>query len=218
MKWEQCADAQKLHNEMALMAQKLLIATQNQAKCAEIRRLLGDIPYDVLSLADLGVTHDVEETGTTFEENAILKTKAYSAMTGLRALADDSGLEIDALHGEPGIYTNRYAGEHATEEEKRLFILKKLQHVPTEQRQAKFTVVMALASPNGELELTRTEYHGTISQDIRGAPIPKFPYRSIFIPEGSHLTLAELIERGEKIKSPRDEAVANIKKIILLKK
>jgi XTP/dITP diphosphohydrolase len=194
---------------------KLLIATQNQAKCAEIKRLLGDIPYEVVSLADLGITHDVEETGTTFEENALLKAKEYSALTGLPALADDSGLEIDALHGEPGIYTNRYAGEHATEEEKRLFILNKMKNVPSDKRQAKFTVVMALAWAPEDIEITRTEYHGMISKDIRGTPIPKFPYRSIFIPEGSEFTLAELIERGEKIKSPRDDAVANIRKILL---
>lgn len=194
---------------------KLLIATQNQAKLAEIKRLLGDIPYTIVSLNDLGITHDVEETGTTFEENAILKAKTYCSMTGLPALADDSGLEVKALNGEPGIYTNRYAGEHATEEEKRQFLLNKMKDVPEGKRQAQFTVVMALAWPSGKVSLAQSEYKGSISKDIRGAPIVKFPYRSIFIPEGSDQTLAELQEHGEKIKSPRDEAVADVRTMLL---
>lgn len=196
---------------------RLLIATQNQAKLAEIKRLLGDIPFTIVSLTDLGITHDVEETGTSFEENAILKAKTYCSMTGLPSLADDSGLEVVALNGEPGIYTNRYAGEHATEEEKRLFLLDKMKNVPEGSRQAQFTVIMALVWPSGEIDLARSEYKGTISTEIRGAPILKFPYRSIFIPEGSDLTLAQLQERGEKIKSPRDDAVAIIRNIVLKK-
>lgn len=194
---------------------KLLIATQNQAKFAEIKRLLRDIPYTIVSLTDLGITHDVEETGTTFEENAILKAKTYCSMTGLPSLADDSGLEIEALNGEPGIYTNRYAGEHATEEEKRLFLLNKMRDVPEGKRQAQFTVIMALAWPTGEISLASSEYKGLISLAIRGAPIVKFPYRSIFVPEGSDKTLAELQERGETIKSPRDEVVADIRALLL---
>lgn len=194
---------------------KLLIATQNQAKFAEIKHLLGDIPYAIVSLTDLGITHDVEETGTTFEENAILKAQTYCAMTGLPALADDSGLEVQALHGEPGIYTNRYAGEHATEEEKRQFLLNKMKHIPDGQRQGQFTVIMALAWPSGDISLARSEYKGSISHDIRGTPIVKFPYRSIFIPEGSDITMAELQARGEKIKSPRDDVVADIRRILI---
>lgn len=193
---------------------KLLIATQNQAKFAEIKRLLGDIPYEIVSLTDLGISHDVEETGTTFEENAILKAKTYCTMTGLPSLADDSGLEVTALNGEPGIYTNRYAGEHATEEEKRLFLLNKMKDVPEGKRQAQFTVIMALAWPSGEVNLAQSQYKGSISLDIRGAPILKFPYRSIFVPEGSDKTLAELQERGETIKSPRDEVVADIRAML----
>jgi XTP/dITP diphosphohydrolase len=195
----------------------LLIATHNQAKLAEIKRLLGDIPYAVVSLTDLGIEDDVDETGKTFEENALLKAQAYCAMTKLPTLADDSGLEVVALNGEPGIYTNRYAGPHATEEEKRQFLLTKMKDIPLNKRQAQFTVVMVLVWPSGEVMFAQSAYKGFISTDISGTPIAHFPYRSIFVPEGSERTLAELIERGEAIKSPRDEVVAEIREKLLKK-
>lgn len=95
---------------MLMSEQILLVATNNSAKLSEMKLLLGEIPYTIVSLADVGVDFDVEETGTTFEENALLKAKTYSRLSGLLTLADDSGLEVKALNNEPGIHTNRYAG------------------------------------------------------------------------------------------------------------
>ena len=95
------------------MTTKLLIATTNRGKLKEYREMLAGLPFEVMSLEDAGITLDVEETGETFEENAILKAKTYAAMSGMLTLADDSGLEVDALGGEPGVRSARYAGEGA---------------------------------------------------------------------------------------------------------
>lgn len=194
---------------------KLLIATNNKAKLHEMRELLGNIPFELVSLEEVGIVHDVEETGSTFEENALLKATTYSRMSGLLTLADDSGLEVEALNGEPGIHSNRYAGPHATDEEKVRFLLHKMDHVPQGQRQARFIVYLALAWPSGDTKVVVGTYPGEISQVPRGKPIPKFPYRVIFIPEGSDKTLAEILEAGNTIESPRTYAIAQIKKILV---
>lgn len=194
--------------------QTILVATNNSAKLAEIRSLLGDINYNVVSLADVGIEHDVEETGKTFEENALLKATTYSAMSGLLTLADDSGLEVKALHGEPGINTNRYAGPDATDEEKVQFLLNKMAAIPEGSRDARFTVYLALAWPSGKTQVVVGYYPGTIALEPRGKLIKKFPYRLIFIPKGSDKTLAELIEQGIPTDSPRTAAIAQIKEIL----
>ncbi|MXX54115.1 MAG: hypothetical protein F4Z35_09440, partial [Dehalococcoidia bacterium] len=97
---------------------KLLIATHNRGKLRELTELLGDIPYELVSLGDLGIHYDVDETGSTFEENATLKAETYCELAGLMTLADDSGLEVDALGGEPGVRSARYAGPDATDGER----------------------------------------------------------------------------------------------------
>jgi hypothetical protein len=101
------------------MGQKVLVATHNKGKIAEFKEMMRDLALDWIGLADIGVTSDVAETGTTFEENAILKAKAYAAESGLLTLADDSGLEVDALDGQPGVYTARYGGQALTSKETR---------------------------------------------------------------------------------------------------
>ncbi len=198
------------------MAEKtVLLATHNGAKLAEMQELLGEIPYKVVSLADVGIDYDVEETGTTFEENAVLKAKTYSRMSGLLTLADDSGLEVKALNGEPGIHSNRYAGPHATDEDKVQFLLKKMAHVPIGQRQAQFTVYMALAWPSGETKVIVAHYTGSIALEPKGKMIKKFPYRVIFIPTNADRTLAELLEAGLPIETPRTKAVELIRDVLL---
>ena len=192
----------------------LLIATHNQAKCNEIRELLADLNCTIVSLSDLGIEYDVEEIGKTFEENAILKAHAYTKLSGLVTIADDSGLEVDALGGQPGIYSNRYAGEGATDEQKCQYLLEKMHNVPIEKRQAHFTVVLAIGHPSGEISLHKGFLYGVIALEARGTPIAKFPYRRIFELPDYGKTLAELIEEGVDLPniSPRKEVVAAAKR------
>jgi XTP/dITP diphosphohydrolase len=130
---------------------KLLVATHNRGKLAEFNDLLGDLEVEWLTLDDVGITEDVEETGVTFLENAILKAQAYAAEAKLFTLGDDSGLSVDALNGEPGVYTARYGGPGLTIPQRYQLVLDKLRDVPWEQRTAHFTCALALAGPDGAL-------------------------------------------------------------------
>ena len=111
-------------------APKLLVATRNAGKLRELTQLLGDVPCDLVSLDDVGIDHEVDETGSTFDENATLKAEAYCRLSGLITLADDSGLEVDALGGEPGVHSARYAGPDATDADRVTFLLAKLADIP----------------------------------------------------------------------------------------
>ena len=162
----------------------LLIATTNPHKVEEFRTILADLPYTLVSLADVGVTQDVEETGATFAANAILKAVAYADLTGLLALADDSGLEIDALNGEPGIYSARWAGADITYEERHRILLARLADVPPDQRTARYRCAIALAQPAPRGLYGVVE--GTLEGRIADAPAGTggFGYDPIFyVPE-----------------------------------
>lgn len=134
------------------MTQKLLVATHNKGKVSEFADMLADLDLAWLSLDDAGVTMDVAETGTTFRDNAILKAQAYAAETGLLTLADDSGLEVDALAGAPGVYTARYGGAGLTHAQRYELLLQNLEGVPWEARTARFRCVIAVAAPDGALQ------------------------------------------------------------------
>ncbi|MCH9018560.1 MAG: non-canonical purine NTP pyrophosphatase, partial [Chloroflexi bacterium] len=127
------------------MAPRLLIATGNPGKMREYAGLLRDIPLELVSLRDLAITHEVEETGETFEENAWLKASEYAAISGLLTLADDSGLEVDALSGEPGVRSARYGGDACSSDAERVaLLLKNLEGVAWEERSARFRCVIAI--------------------------------------------------------------------------
>ncbi len=194
---------------------KLLIATHNRTKFSEMKELLGEIPYTVVSLADVGIDYDVEETGTTFQENAVLKAKTYSRLSGLLTLADDSGIEVKALHGEPGVRTKEYAGPDVTDEEKVHFLLKKMAHVPSGQRQAKDVTYIALAWPSGETWGALGECSGSIALEPKGSPIQGFSFRVLFMPQHSDKTLAELTKMGISTESPRARAAVLIKEFLM---
>src|SRR5918911_2911827 len=130
----------------------LLIATTNQNKFREYAAILAGLPLELRSLRDAGITEDVEETGATFAENARRKAEFYAARSGLPALADDSGLEVHALGGAPGVYSARYAGPNATDADRNALLLKKLEGVPFHARLARFVCVIALARPGGATE------------------------------------------------------------------
>ncbi|MBK8900742.1 MAG: XTP/dITP diphosphatase [Anaerolineaceae bacterium] len=130
---------------------KLLVATHNKGKLHNFADMLQDLEIEWLSLDDVGVTQDVAETGRTFRENSVLKARAYAAETGLLTLADDSGLEVDALNGAPGVYTARYGGAGLTAVQRYQKLLDDIKHVPEAQRTARFRCVIVLAAPDGTL-------------------------------------------------------------------
>ena len=193
--------------------QKLLIATTNVGKVREISLLLGTLPYEVIGLKDLPVTPPpVPETGTTFAANAILKSEYYFAETGVFALADDSGLEVDALNGAPGIYSARFAGEDATDAERVVKLLDELREVPDEQRTARFVCAIALTGiNNGEVQTRVFEgfAEGLITREMRG--ISGFGYDPIFYDKEIGLTFAELNREEKSARSHRGKALAAAK-------
>jgi len=175
----------------------LVIATHNSAKYAQLQSLLKDSGFQLISLTQLGITHDVEETGTTFQENAILKAKTYAKLSGYMTLADDSGLEVDALGGEPGVYSKRYAGENATGEQKIQFMLDKLIGVPEQERTVCFTSVVAVATPEGDVQTFEGTMNGFITTQAYGPHIPNFPYCSIFLVPEHNKTITQLVAEGK---------------------
>ncbi len=179
-----------------MSTQKLLIATHNQDKFKQICRLLQNTNYQLISLSDLNIQQTVDETGSTYEENATLKATSYAQLAGISTLADDSGIEIDALNGEPGIYAARYAGPNKTPQERAEFILDKMKNVPLERRSAQFVVVLALSEPSGKTKLYRGVKHGSITTKLRGSIFKHFIYNPIFLIPEYNKTLSELTDLG----------------------
>ena len=176
---------------------RLLIATNNPGKVKEYKELLKDLPLKLISLKDLGIKNKVNESGKTFEENAIKKAKFYSKLTGLTALADDGGLEIDYLKGEPGVKSRRWPGYKATDEELIDFALKRLRGVPWPKRKAQFRVIIALAIPGKEVLISEGKLKGIILTKPRGKLIPGYPFRPIFYLPKHRKSFSELSFKEE---------------------
>lgn len=161
---------------------KLLIATHNGGKLALFKLLLADAPFELVSLDDLGITHDVEESGSTYAENATLKATAYALLSGLPTIADDSGLEVAALNGAPGLYSARYAGENKTDAQRISFLLEQLKDIPQNQWHATFRSTIAFATPGQPVQLFTGTLDGMIINTPRGDK--GFGYCPIFyVPE-----------------------------------
>ena len=183
---------------MADSAGRLLIATRNPGKFKELAVLLGGVPFELVSLAEVGVADEVEETGSTLEENALLKAETYARVSGLPTLADDSGLEVEALGGEPGPLSSRYAGEGATDGERIAFLHEKLQNIPEESWSARFRCVIAVAWPlrqargglSEESGLFAGECHGRVIRQARGSY--GFGYDPVFLLPELGKTMAQL--------------------------
>ena len=169
---------------------KLLLATSNPGKIREYRFLLDSLGYQITTLAEKGIVKAIIESGTNYEQNARLKAVAYAKLSQLTALADDSGLEVDALNGEPGIKSARFAGESATDADKVNVLLAKLKDVPWEKRTARFKCVIAIANPGGRVELCYGECHGMIALEATGRN--GFGYDPIFFFPEIGKTMAEL--------------------------
>jgi XTP/dITP diphosphohydrolase len=177
---------------------KLLLATNNQGKLREYRHLLRSIPFEIITPAGLGITGGVDEGGSSFEENAALKAAVMAGQSGLLTLADDSGLEVDSLGGEPGARSHRYAGEGASDIDRNRYLLTKLKNVPAGDRTARFRCVIAIAAPDGKIKLFSGECPGIIIDNPRGEN--GFGYDPIFYLPELGKTMAELtLEEKNKI-------------------
>ncbi len=196
---------------------KLLIATNNPGKIKELERLLNLPGLELVSAEQAGLSadFDVEETGRTFEENAVLKAEGYASASRMWALADDSGVAVDALGGEPGVYSKRYAGLEASDTDRIRFLLEKLQSVPDDQLQAQFVAVVALAGPDGKVVETQPGIcEGRITRHARGTN--GFGYDPIFEINGQNgRTMAELSSLEKDTVSHRGQAVASIRPTLL---
>lgn len=190
----------------------MIFATTNQGKVREIKAILGDIGEDILSLKEAGISADIVEDGSTFEENAIIKAKAIMELTGQIVLADDSGLEVDAMNKEPGIYSARFMGEDTPYEEKNRAIIERLEGVEGDARSARFVCVIAAAFPDGEVITTRGTIEGIIAKEPAGAN--GFGYDPIvYVPEYG-MTTGQMEPEQKNAISHRGKALVAMKKIL----
>lgn len=194
---------------------EVVAATNNRHKLQEIRDILKDMGYKVLSLQDVGIEVDIEETGKTFRENALIKAREIHKLTGKASIADDSGLEVFALNGEPGVYSARYAGVEGDGKDKvnNNKLLENMKNVPKDKRQGRFVSAIAFIFPDGREIVTEGYINGMIGYEEKGEN--GFGYDPLFIVEGLDKTMAEL-EPSEKNKiSHRANALKELKKILI---
>ena len=193
------------------MLDKLLVATGNKGKLVEIREILKGT--EVLGLKDVGIDVDVEETGKTFAENAFIKAFEISKLSGLPVLADDSGLEVDVLGGEPGVYSARYAGENTTDEKNVLKLLSKLKDIPLEERCARFACAMCIIFPDGKkIESFGVSCPGIIIDEPRGEN--GFGYDPVFYAPEYNKTFSEMsMEEKNKVSHRKAALLALSEKI-----
>ena len=191
---------------------KLLLATSNQGKLCELKSLLCDLPYGLVTLSEVGIDIKVDEIGSSLEENARLKATILANKSQLLTLADDSGLEVDALGGQPGVLSSRYAGENASDSERINYLLSKLDGVSWEKRRARFKCVIAVAMPNGQVELCSGTCRGIITLEPKGDN--GFGYDPIFYLPELGKTIAELSLKMKNQISCRGQAVRNARKLL----
>ena len=193
------------------MSHKLLLATRNQGKIVEFRRILDAIAPGEIELVGLDQfpdLHDVDETGTTFQENALLKAREMSEASGLPAIADDSGLCVDALNGDPGIFSARWAGEHGNDRANLEKVLDQLREVPDEKRTGYFICVAALYLPDGRTHCEEGRFLGTILHSPVGEN--GFGYDPIFQPVGLTISSAQMSSEEKDAMSHRGQALRAI--------
>ena len=185
---------------------KVVLASKNPHKLVEISKITEKFGFDLVLQSELGVDIDVEETGSTFEENSFQKADAVMKATGLPALADDSGIAVDALNGEPSIYSARYGFDPTLDDWGRLLLLlKNTEHVPDDQRQAQFVCVITMVTPEGQVIQARGEIHGELAREARGEN--GFGYDPIFYYPPLGKTTAELTAEEKNQVSHRANAL-----------
>lgn len=188
---------------------RIIIASNNKHKIEEIRSILKDFCFEVVSLKEAGIECEVEENGATFEENAYIKAKAVMDMTGEVSLADDSGLEVDALNGAPGVYSARFAGEHGNDKKNNNKLLELIKSVPDEKRGARFVSAVVLVTPEGGKIIARGEIRGIIGHEEKGSG--GFGYDPLFVIPELNKTFAELAGDEKNKISHRARALDDLK-------
>lgn len=188
---------------------RIIFATGNEGKMREIRMIMSDLGMEILSMKEAGISADIEENGTTFEENAVIKAKAIAALCQDIVLADDSGLEIDALNKEPGVYSARYLGEDTSYHVKNNNLIQRLEGVPEEERTARFVCAIAAAMPDGSVLQTKAAMEGRIGYEERGEN--GFGYDPIFVLPEYKKTTAELSAEEKNQLSHRGKALRLMK-------
>ncbi|WP_456598959.1 RdgB/HAM1 family non-canonical purine NTP pyrophosphatase [Blastococcus sp. SYSU DS0616] len=188
------------------MSTRLLLATRNAGKLAELQRLLASaVPgVEVVGLRDVQEYPEAPETGATFAENALLKAREAVRYTGLPAVADDSGLAVDALNGMPGVLSARWSGQHGDDDANTALLLGQLADVPDERRGAAFVCAAALVTPDGAERVLEREWRGRVIREKRGSN--GFGYDPVFVPERLELTSAELEPAEKDARSHRGQA------------
>lgn len=191
---------------------RMIFATGNENKMVEIREILGDLPLEILSMKQAGIRADIEENGTSFEENALIKAREVCRLAGEMVLADDSGLEIDYLNGEPGIYSARYMGENTSYRVKNKNLMERLEGVSDEKRTARFVCAIAAVFPDGKELVVRGTVEGIIGYEERGEN--GFGYDPIFYLPERGLTTAELPPEEKNSISHRGNALRKMKELL----
>ena len=191
---------------------RMIFATGNENKMVEIREILGDLPLEILSMKQAGIRADIEENGTSFEENALIKAREVCRLAGEMVLADDSGLEIDYLNGEPGIYSARYMGENTSYRVKNKNLMERLEGVPNEKRTARFVCAIAAVFPDGKELVVRGTVEGIIGYEERGEN--GFGYDPIFYLPERGLTTAEIPPEEKNSISHRGNALRKMKELL----
>ena len=189
------------------MSVQLVLATRNAKKLAELDRLLAGAGLDVQILGSDAFSElpEIEETGSTFAENSLIKARAVSTHTGLIAIADDSGLCVDALDGQPGIYSARWAGQGATDESNLDLVLEQIRDIEPAHRTAHFACAAALVLPSGEEYVVQGQVNGVLLTQRRG--VGGFGYDPIFLPDGCDITTAEMTSEQKDAISHRGQAM-----------
>ena len=211
------------------MRETLVIATGNKGKLREYQQLLSELPLNIVSLEDVGISLEVEETGNTFSDNAWLKALTYSNLTGMLTLSDDSGLEVDALHGQPGVHSARYGGACLTSDEARVsLLLKNLETVRWPERTARFKCVIAIAGSKTH-QIDPTEYPNQESKSVRIASVvgsisgmiqyePRgedgFGYDPVFFLPSIKQTMAEMTLEYKNLISHRSDATRKVIQVL----
>jgi len=191
---------------------RLLLATTNPGKIREYRLLLAGVGYQIVTLSEQGITEAVTEQGESYEQNAGIKAAAYAKLSRLITLADDSGIEVDALKGKPGVHSARFAGKKATDADRVARLLARLSGVPPDKRTAHFKCVIAIATPEGKLDICQGECHGIVAFEAKGEN--GFGYDPIFYLPRLGKTMAELPPRLKNRLSHRGKAARKARKIL----
>lgn len=192
---------------------KVILASNNQNKLREMKEILSPLGWEILRMSDIGIAVDPEENGETFEENSKIKAVAVMEASGLPAIADDSGVEVDALHGAPGVHSARYGGELCPDDKARnMHLLKNMEAVPDGQRTGRFVSVITMAMPDGRVYSARGTLEGEILREEKGAG--GFGYDPLFFIPTENLTMAEITPERKNQISHRAVALQNFVEII----